>query len=217
MPNLRLQIDYFDIKIENVITTIGADAILQQCYNAGNFCNDIHRDANGSLWLSNDGFVIDSLANVGKLETRGVDIDLSYGFDISAAGKIRTNLVGSYVDEYIVTPIAADPSTKYNFAGLYGDTCSGGASTLNPIFPLAAHAAHDVVDALAGARYHRVMALLLAMKLDSTSPQANLSAFPATVANGGIASSDTRINAFNFPQLYDALGRFIFGQLTVQF
>jgi outer membrane receptor protein involved in Fe transport len=262
VPNLRLQIDYFDIKIENVITTIGADTILLQCINNGNFCNDIHRDANASLWLSNDGYVVDSLANVGKLETRGVDIDLSYGFDIGPAGKIRANLVGTYVDEYVVTPIAADPSTKYNCAGLYGDTCSSGASTANPIFRWR-HTLRTTwstpwsgLDLTASWRYFS------AMKLDSLSPQANLSGFPATVANGGISSSDAAIKAYNyldlsaavklmdkmtfrvgvnnvfdkdppviggsnlpgvagngntFPQVYDSLGRFIFGQLTVQF
>jgi iron complex outermembrane recepter protein len=199
------------------------------------------------------------------LETRGVDIDLSYGFDVGPAGKIRTNLIGTYVDEYIVTPIAADPSTKYNCAGLYGDTCSGGASTANPIFRWR-HTLRATwstpwsgLDLTASWRYFS------AMKLDSLSPQANLSAFlatGATVANGGIASSDAAIKAYNyldlsaavkladkltfrvgvnnvfdkdppviggsnlpgvagngntFPQVYDSLGRFIFGQLTVQF
>ena len=133
---LRLQVDYFDIKIENVISTIGASAILEECVNSGNFCNDIHRDpASGySLWLSNAGYVVDSLANVGQLETRGVDVDASYGFDIGPAGKIRMNLVGTYVDEYIVTPIANTPSTSYNCAGYYGDTCSSGGATSDPVF-----------------------------------------------------------------------------------
>jgi iron complex outermembrane recepter protein len=262
VPNLRVQIDYFDIAIENVITTIGADTILQQCINSGNFCGDIHRDANNSLWLSNNGYVVDSLANVGKLETRGVDIDVSYGFDVGSLGKIRTNLVGTYVDEYVVTPISADPSTKFNCAGLYGDTCSSGASTANPIFRWR-HTLRTTwstpwqgLDLTASWRYFS------AMKLDSLSPQANLSAFPNTVANGGISSTDAAIKAYNyldlsaavklmdkmtfrvgvnnvfdkdppviggtnlpgvagngntFPQVYDALGRFIFGQLTVQF
>jgi iron complex outermembrane receptor protein len=262
VPNLRLQIDYFDIKIENVITTIGADTILQQCVTNGNFCGEIHRDADASLWLSNNGFVVDALANVGKLETRGIDIDLSYGFDVGPAGKIRTNLVGTYVDEYIVTPIASDPTTKFNCAGLYGDTCSSGASTANPIFRWR-HTLRTTwstpwqgLDLTASWRYFS------AMKLDKLSPQPNLSAFPNTVANGGISSSDAAIKAFNyldlsaavkladrmtfrvgvnnvldkdppviggtnlpgvagngntFPQVYDSLGRFIFGQLTVQF
>jgi iron complex outermembrane receptor protein len=262
VPNLRVQIDYFDIKIENVITTIGASAILTECVNSGLFCNDIHRDADNSLWLSNSGYVVDSLANVGKLETRGVDVDVSYGFDVGPAGKIRTNLIGTYVDEYVVTPIASDPSTKFNCAGLYGDTCSSGAATANPIFRWR-HTLRTTwstpwegLDITASWRYFS------AMKLDSLSPQANLSAFPSTVANGGISSSDAAIKAYNyldlsaaikvadkitfrvgvnnvfdkdppviggtnlpgvagngntFPQVYDSLGRFIFGQLTAQF
>jgi iron complex outermembrane recepter protein len=262
VPGLRLQIDYFDIKIENVITNIGGSAILTQCVNSGQFCNKIHRDANNSLWLSQDGFVDDPLLNIGQFETRGIDLDLSYGFDIGPAGRIRTNLVGTYVDEYTVTPLASNPSTRFNCAGLYGITCSSGAATGNPIFRWR-HTLRATwstpwqgLDVTASWRYFS------AMKLDALSPQANLSGAPATVANGGISSSDAAIKAYNyldlsaavkladkltfrvgvnnvfdkdppiigtadlpaavgngntFPQVYDALGRFIFGQLTVQF
>jgi len=136
VPNLRLQVDYFDIKIENVISTIGATTILLECVNSGNFCSDIHRDpaSNYSLWLSNQGFVTDSLANVGELETRGIDLDTSYAFEIGPAGKIRLNLIGTYVDEYSVTPIANTPSTDFNCAGLYGVVCSSGGATSDPVF-----------------------------------------------------------------------------------
>jgi iron complex outermembrane recepter protein len=262
VPNLRLQIDYFDIKIENVITAIGATAILQECINNGLFCGDVHRDANNSLWLSQQGYVVDALANVGKIETRGIDLDLSYGFDVGPAGKIRTNLNGTYVDEYIVTPIASTPSTAFNCAGLYGDICSSAAPTANPIFRWR-HMLRTTwstpwqgLDLTAAWRYYS------AMKLDALSPQANLNQFPATIANGGISNTDAAIKAYNyldlsasvkladrltfrvgvnnvfdkdppviggsnlpsvagngntFPQVYDALGRFIFGQLTAQF
>jgi iron complex outermembrane recepter protein len=263
VPNLRVQIDYFDIKIENVITTIGADTILKECTQAGLLCDSIHRDGNNSLWLSNNGFVTDQLENIGQLQTRGIDLDVSYGFDVGPAGKIRTNLVGTYIDLYSVAPIASDPTTKFNCAGLYGDTCSSGAATANPIFRWR-HTLRTTwstpwegLDVTASWRYFS------AMKLDSLSPQANLAA-PAghTVANGFISSSDAAIKAYNyldlsaavkladritfrvgvnnvfdkdppiiggtnlpgvagngntFPQVYDALGRFIFGQITAQF
>jgi iron complex outermembrane receptor protein len=262
VPNLRVQLDYFDIKIENVITTIGAGVVLSECTKAGLFCNLIHRDADNSLWLSNDGFVTDTLQNVGKLETRGIDLDVSYGFDIGPAGKIRTNLIGTYVDAYIITPIGSDSTTKFNCAGLYGDECSSGAATANPIFRWR-HTFRTTwstpwqgLDLTASWRYFS------AMKLDALSPQANLTQAPATVANGGISSTDAAIKAYNyldlsasvklvdkltfrvgvnnvfdkdppiiggsnlpgvagngntFPQVYDALGRFIFAQLTAQF
>jgi iron complex outermembrane receptor protein len=264
VPNLRIQVDYFDIKIENVITTIGASAILEECVNSGNFCNDIHRDpaSNYSLWLSNAGYVTDSLANVGQLETRGVDVDMSYGFDVGPAGKIRMNLIGTYVDEYQVTPIANTPSTAFNCAGLYGSICSSGGATSDPVF----HWRHTLrttwstpwqgLDVTASWRYFSHMTL------DSLSNNPNLSAAPGTIANGGISNTDAHIasygyldlsasvkladkitfrvgcnnvfdkdppvigvtnlpptagNGNTFPQVYDALGRFIFGQVIAQF
>ena len=264
VPNLRLQVDYFDIKIQKVIEAIGASAILQQCVNAGQFCNQIHRDAasNYSLWLSNTGFVADPLRNVGQLETRGIDMDLSYGFNVGPAGKIRTNLNGTYVDLYKVTPIANDPTTSFNCAGLYGDICSSASPTSIPVFRwrhlmrVTWSTPWQGLDVTASWRYFS------SMKLDALSPQKNLSQFPNTVANGGIASSDAAIKAYNyldltaaikvadkvtfrvgvnnvfdkdppiigqsnlpggvgngntFPQVYDALGRFIFAQMIAQF
>ncbi|HEY0749336.1 MAG TPA: TonB-dependent receptor [Steroidobacteraceae bacterium] len=262
VPNLRLQLDYFDIKVQKVIVPIGASAILNECVNSGLFCSDIHRDSNNSLWLSQQGYVIDSLANVGQLETRGIDADLTYGFNIGPAGKIRTNLNGTYVDLYKVTPIASNPSSSFNCAGLYGDICSSASPTSNPVFRwrhimrVTWSTPWQGLDVTASWRYFS------AMKLDATSPQANLSAFPSTVANGGISSSDAAIKAYNyldltaavkiadkitfrvgvnnvfdkdppiiggsnlpatfgngntFPQVYDAMGRFIFGQIVAQF
>jgi len=262
VPNLRMQIDYYDIKIENVIKTLGATSILQQCINNGLFCGNIHRDANNSLWLSNDGYVNDPLYNIANLETRGIDLDVSYGFDIGSAGRIRMNLNGTYVDLYRIVPNAGDSSTSFNCAGLYGDICSSAAETIVPIFRWR-HILHTTwstpwqgLDLTASWRYYS------AMKLDALSPQAALSQFPATVANGGISSTDAGIKAYNyldlsasvkladkitfrigvnnvfdkdppviggtnlpstagngntFPQVYDSLGRFIFGQLTAQF
>ena len=115
----------------------------------------------------------DSLANVGELETRGVDVDMSYGFDVEPAGKIRMNLIGTYVDEYNVTPIANSPSTAYNCAGLYGVTCSSGGATLDPVFRWR-HTLRATwltpwqgLDVTASWRYFS------AMKLDSLSSNAN--------------------------------------------
>ena len=265
VPGLRVQVDYFDIKIENVISTIGATTILLECVNQGNFCSDIHRDpASGySLWLSQAGYVTDSLANVGDLETRGIDLDVSYGFDIGPAGKIRTNLIGTYVDEYIVTPIANTPSTAFNCAGYYGDTCSSGGATSDPVFRWRHTLRTTWSTPWQGFDLTLSWRYFSAMKLDTLSPNPNLAAQGgATIANGGISSTDAAIKAYNyldvsaavkladkitlrvgvnnifdkdppiigstnlpstagngntFPQVYDALGRFIFGQVIAQF
>ncbi len=72
-PGLSLTLDYFDIKIDDSISTVGADNVLKACYIANDptFCAHIHRNpGNGSLWIG-DGHVDDLNVNIGsKLDDR---------------------------------------------------------------------------------------------------------------------------------------------------
>jgi len=120
IPRLAITLDYFNIKIENQIGQIGADLILDQCIDVGLFCNQIRRDAQGSLWRSNNGFVIDTLLNAGALSTRGVDFGLSYSHPLGSIGNVSFNTVGTWLDELITDPVG-DPS--YNCVGFHGVTC----------------------------------------------------------------------------------------------
>jgi outer membrane receptor protein involved in Fe transport len=262
IPNFRAQIDYYDINIENVIETVGADLELKECLTADLYCDNIHRDGIGSLWINNQGFVTDLLGNVGNLHERGVDVDVSYAYDMGAFGKLRSNVTGTYLDLYEVTPVSSLPTTQYNCAGLYGTTCSSvssGAGTpvyhWRHVFRTTWSTPWSGLDvSLAWRYYSRV-------NLEQLSANPNL-AGSGTVASGGISNTDSHIPSYNyfdltaavklvdkvtlrlgvnnildkdppvigttnlpstsgngntFPQVYDALGRFIFGEVTVQF
>ena len=53
LPHLAMSIDYFDIEIDDTISTVGPDTSLEACYFAGDAgsCARIHRNpGNGSLW-----------------------------------------------------------------------------------------------------------------------------------------------------------------------
>jgi outer membrane receptor protein involved in Fe transport len=265
LPNFRAQIDYFDIKIENVIETIGSNLILTDCLTADLFCDDIHRSAIGSLWLGQSGFVTDSLQNVGQLETKGVDVDLEYAFDMGAAGKLHTSLLGTYLSEYEVTPIQALGTSAYNCAGYYGPTCSNfGSGAGTPVFRwrntlrTTWQAPWQGLDVTLSWRYFSPV------KLEALSPNTNLAAAPGqTIASGGISNTDAFISSYSYfdltaaikladkvtlrlgcnnildkqppvigatnlpappigngntmPQVYDSLGRYIFGSIIAQF
>jgi iron complex outermembrane recepter protein len=263
VPNFRAQVDYYDIKIENVIQTIGADTILSECLTSNLFCDLIHRNSVGSLWTSLAGYVTDSLANVGQLEEKGIDVDLSYAYDMGAAGKLRTNFVGTWLNNYTVTPISSSPSSGFNCAGYYGLQCSSfTAGAGAPVFRwrntlrVTWSTPWQGIDVSAAWRYFSAVAL------ESLSGNPNLQPAGATIANGGISNTDSRIPSFSyldltasvkladkislrlgvnnlldksppvigltnlpgtsgngntFPQVYDSLGRFLFGTLTVQF
>ena len=266
LPNFRAQIDYFDIKIENVIETIGENQILTGCVTSNLFCNDVHRDPlDGTLWLSNNGFVTDSLANVGKLETRGVDLDLEYSVEIGAFGKLHTSLNGTYLSMYEITPISATPSSAYNCAGYYGASCSSftsGAGT--PVFHWRHILRETWLTPWNGLDFTVSWRYFGPSKLESLSPNTNLAAAAgATIANGGISNTDAFISSYSdidltasmkiadkvtvrlgvnnvldkqppvigttnlpappigngntMPQVWDSLGRYIFGSVIVQF
>jgi iron complex outermembrane receptor protein len=265
IPNFRAQFDYFDIKIENTIEALGENFILTECLTSDLFCDDIHRSGIGSLWVGQTGFVTDILHNIGELETKGVDVDLAYAFDLGAAGKLHASLVGTYLSEYEVTPASQYPGTAYNCAGYYGPTCSNflsGAGT--PVFHwrntfrTTWQAPWSGLDVTLSWRYFSPV------KLESLSPNTNLAAAPGqTIANGGISNTDAFISSYSYfdltaaikladkvtlrlgcnnildkqppvvgttnlpsppigngntmPQVYDSLGRYIFGSITAQF
>ena len=123
VPTLSATIDYYDIKINNVIGRYGANLIVNQCIinNNPTFCNLVHRDGSGSIWLSQGGYVNDPLQNLGYLQERGVDLAAHYREELGRFGAIDYALNGTYVFSFITEPYPG--SGTYNCAGYFGGTC----------------------------------------------------------------------------------------------
>jgi len=121
IPGLALTLDWFDIKIKNSIGTVGADLIIGQCI-AGDAasCLLVRRDAQGSLWRSNNGYIIDTNANTGSVETRGVDFGFSYTHGLGNIGSLNLNSVGTWLDLLGSDP---DGPPVYDCTGFQGVTC----------------------------------------------------------------------------------------------
>ncbi|NUR46333.1 MAG: TonB-dependent receptor [Sphingomonas sp.] len=127
IPRLAITADWYDIKVVNAIQPFGADAILSNCVtgstsasNIAPSCALIHRAPGGSLWLSALGFVTDLPHNVGSVETRGVDGNISYSYRLGRIGTLSASAVGTWVDKYL-TNDGLNPT--YDCAGFYGATC----------------------------------------------------------------------------------------------
>lgn len=126
-------IDYFDIVVDRAIRSFGADAILNDCVNnttatsVAASCALIQRDAAGSIWLTPGGFVRDLPNNVGRIQTRGIEISAAYTQPVGNLGKLALSFNGTYLDSYRINNGLI--GGNYDCAGLYGPTCSGGGTT----------------------------------------------------------------------------------------
>lgn len=238
LPGASLSVDYYDIEIANLISTVGASLTMDLCYEEGDAaaCGRINRDpATGNVWVNENGFVVDTNTNIGGLKTAGVDIAAAYVLDLSGLGDLTATVNGTYLTEYEVDPIN-QAFAVFDCVGEYGNDCG------TPI-PEWRHRARLAWATpwgfdLAGTwRYFGAADLDsgVTTRVDSTLEAQNyidLSGLWQARENLQVrfgvnnvldddpplsASVGTTGNGNTFPQTYDALGRFIFVGATIDF
>lgn len=124
--DLSIALDYFDIQVDKTISSTAggnADTYINNCIATGlpAFCNLVHRDSFGSLWLNaTDAYIVDTALNLGTLKTTGVDLQASYTLNLGEH-RLGFNLVGTKLFELSNAPLPGFPS--YDCTGFYGNTC----------------------------------------------------------------------------------------------
>jgi outer membrane receptor protein involved in Fe transport len=126
IPRLNITVDYYNIKVEDVIGTFGggANSALQLCYTvAQNLANPVcapfigtRNPATGALGVTQGGQnPLFLSANQATLETSGIDVQVDYSIPLnfSLFGGEQSRLsffyLGTYLDKYRNTAIAAIP------------------------------------------------------------------------------------------------------------
>ena len=243
LPGFTASVDYFNIKVEGAIQGIGADTILEQCDRDTAdpfFCGLVNRDNSGSLWRSSAGFVTDLSQNIGKLATAGVDVQAAYSREIGSAGRLNMSFVGTWLDSNRFNP-GVPGLEDTECVGTYGNVC--GVPT--PEWRHQARVGFDfangagasvrwrhfgsvVVDNLspttrpgiAGFDAQNYFDLALTFEVgdhydfrlgannifDREPPVTGSQACPAGFCNGN-----------TFSQVYDALGRYLYAGVTLEF
>jgi iron complex outermembrane receptor protein len=130
LPGFNLSVDYYNIKVDNLIGSIGAQNTLDACYTAGNAtaCSLIQRDAGtGALWL-NTGNVVDTNVNIGGLSTSGVDVNANYSIDLESwklptYGSLQFAFVGTWLESLETDTGLGFDNSVYDCAGFYANQC----------------------------------------------------------------------------------------------
>lgn len=129
VPGLNLSIDYFDITVDGLVSTVGSLNTLNLCYqdNDAAACGRINRNANGQLWVGS-GFVQDLNNNIGGLSTSGIDFNANYGFDLDQMGmgnygSIQLSFVGTLLNDLEIDTGLKTATSVYDCAGFFANQC----------------------------------------------------------------------------------------------
>ncbi|MDP1026978.1 TonB-dependent receptor [Sphingomonas sp. KR1UV-12] len=112
--NLSLEVDYYTIKVDDAISSIGADVLLANCtgLNDAVSCGTITRSARGEITQ-----IRGLLQNIGGIKSEGIDAILTYRSPPVGAGTIGLNVAANYLLEYSTTLPSATGSVKLERQG----------------------------------------------------------------------------------------------------
>jgi outer membrane receptor protein involved in Fe transport len=112
--------DYFDIQIEDAISTLGQQNIVTRCYQGDpQSCSLITR--NGAGIITN---VVDTFQNVNQLIARGVDLELSYRQPLGDSSALDLRVLATHYKD-LITVDAVGPTERAGQTGLRGGTPPG--------------------------------------------------------------------------------------------
>lgn len=238
LPGFNASVDYFDITVEGAVQGIGADTIMDLCVNDQNldFCDYIVRDGSGSIWRTSNGYIEDLSQNIGELKTSGIDVQAAYSRQIASAGRLNLSFVGTWLNELSTNAGVQDaptidcvgqagnlcgtPNPKWRHQARVGFDFANGVGTslrwryFDPVDLDGGVAGSDHFDAVnyfdlaftfeVGDHYNfRLGANNI---LDKEPPITGGQACPAGSCNGN-----------TFAQVYDAIGRYIYAGVTLDF
>lgn len=96
VPGLSVTIDYYNIKVQNLIATLGAQTIINLCYDGqslnNQYCPLVNRLANGEFAPR---AVLSGPVNFAAQQARGIDIDMAYSKKFENGDRFSYRVIGS--------------------------------------------------------------------------------------------------------------------------
>jgi outer membrane receptor protein involved in Fe transport len=143
VPGLSASVDVWRIYLDNVITTVGAQSVVNLCFNGqAQFCPMISRSANPTSAGQITQILLPT-ANLGRFDVKGVDWAINYRLPQFSFGQFNVGLTGTYMKQAKVQSAPGqEGNSALNYVGVMGSTgsslqasCPGGAPGAICFFP----------------------------------------------------------------------------------
>ncbi len=100
LEGASMSLDVWRVYLNETIGTVGTQTILNNCFNNGQFCSLFSRLPTGEILR-----LFDRNANVGRTDTKGVDVGLKYRLEDTDWGSFRFSLDTTYTAQFDVKTI----------------------------------------------------------------------------------------------------------------
>ncbi|WP_395612833.1 TonB-dependent receptor domain-containing protein [Allosphingosinicella sp.] len=131
IPGLSITVDYYNIKVTNIIASLGAQAIVDSCYDTPQpnvFCTAFSRWAGPGLGPNGEqpGAILGNSLIVAPLNfasrvRRGIDTQIAYRLNISSDVRLNTNLIYTHNLEINNFQDQLNPTFANRILGEVGD------------------------------------------------------------------------------------------------
>ncbi|WP_395794319.1 TonB-dependent receptor plug domain-containing protein [Aquimonas sp.] len=122
LEGASVAVDLWRVYLNDTIGTVGTQTILNNCFNNGAFCDLFSRDSQGEIIR-----LFDRNANVGRTDTKGVDLGLKYRLQDTAWGTFRFSLDTTYTAQFDVqTIVLGQVVARADLAGTFLSSANGG-------------------------------------------------------------------------------------------
>jgi outer membrane receptor protein involved in Fe transport len=191
VQGLIASVDYWNVQIDDAVDTLPAGVILNGCPDTGDpvFCSQLSRHPTTfslqGASVAGGGYIVQTNQNIASGEASGIDVQLTYGFDLEQRGAINLALAGSYMLSNDTTPYPS--AHTYDCTGLFGLTCQ----TVNPEWRHIARATWALPSNLSVSASWRYIS---EVKQDNNDPDPTLN----QSAFAGFDSFNARIGAQNY-------------------
>jgi iron complex outermembrane receptor protein len=122
VEGLDFTVDYYNIYVKNIISSVNASEILNLCYvsNDPSYCSRFTRAATANekagLVRGSINQLNESLANLGTLKTSGYDVGIHYRLPETSFGRFRIASDSTYLTKYeTVSSPGATPKNQVGF------------------------------------------------------------------------------------------------------
>jgi iron complex outermembrane receptor protein len=235
--NTSVTIDAFDMKVKGIIGGLPATTSLESCLETGDptFCSLITRDRLGTLWALETAQIVATNQNLGMSSTKGIDLGANWNAKLGAWGSLNLSLMGTYLKEFKQQDLPGGETREC--AGLHGPTCGVPLPKWRHKVRAVWGTPWNGVELGATWRYVR------GVDLDTESEPADTSLgarnyldlvgswqispiFTLRAGMNNALDKDPPLsgvvaavygNGNTYPQVYDAMGRHIFLNLTAKF